>query len=162
MVVLGRAGPAHWSTAEEIALATRAPIEYLRKILQRLVRSGILASGRGRRGGFRLVRDPAQVSLLELFESIHGPIGPEAVFGGDDDVPEATTLGGVQKYQCLVCDSLRTVLASRTLSELLDEYSVCSASAEALEAPHRGMIVERQPGNTSGASLRPAPLTPKE
>lgn len=136
LVFLGRSGPGHWATAEEIACQTCAPIEYLRKILQRLVRSGILASGRGRRGGFRLVRAPSQITLLELFESIHGPIGPTAVFGDDmEDTPQPTAILGVRTYQHIICDSLRTTLASKSLAELLEEYSPRSVAADGAARP---------------------------
>ena len=52
--------------ANEIAEALDLPGNYLAKILHSLARSGILRSERGRKGGFRLARDPAQIRLIEV------------------------------------------------------------------------------------------------
>ena len=52
--------------AREIAMALSIPANYLAKILQALARAGVLESERGRRGGFRLARDPSEVTLLDV------------------------------------------------------------------------------------------------
>lgn len=57
----------------EIARAMHIPKSFLAKILQRLVRNGILSSTRGVMGGFRLARKPAEISLLDIMEAIQGP-----------------------------------------------------------------------------------------
>ncbi len=50
------------------------PLEYLLKILQQLVRAGVLRSKRGPRGGFLLARPAKKISLLEIVESVEGPM----------------------------------------------------------------------------------------
>ncbi|MFN0138357.1 MAG: RrF2 family transcriptional regulator [Phycisphaerae bacterium] len=57
-----------------IAEAYGIPNEYLLKILQLLVRNGILTSETGRRGGFSLSRPPAEISLLQIMEAVDGPM----------------------------------------------------------------------------------------
>lgn len=49
------------------------PAAYLNKQLQALVRAGILASVPGPRGGFRLDRDPSEISLLDVVVALEGP-----------------------------------------------------------------------------------------
>lgn len=53
-------------------LATSAdlPHHYLSKILQNLVRMQILESRKGSRGGFRLARDPDEITLFEIVNAI--------------------------------------------------------------------------------------------
>ncbi len=50
------------------------PLEYLLKILQQLVRANILRSKRGPRGGFTLSRPADEITMLDLVESIDGPL----------------------------------------------------------------------------------------
>jgi Rrf2 family protein len=56
----------------EIADQMHIPKSFLAKILQRLVREGIVESIRGVNGGFRLLRSPAQITLLEVLTAIQG------------------------------------------------------------------------------------------
>jgi Rrf2 family protein len=50
------------------------PRRFLMQILRMLVERGIVDSTRGVVGGYRLMRKPEQISLLDLFEAIQGPI----------------------------------------------------------------------------------------
>lgn len=59
--------------AYEIAEGLQLPGNYLSKILHTLVRAGVLQSERGPRGGFRLAKAGAAVSLAEVmapFDSV--------------------------------------------------------------------------------------------
>ncbi|HIJ70057.1 MAG TPA: Rrf2 family transcriptional regulator [Planctomycetes bacterium] len=48
--------------------------DYLPKILQQLVRAGILKSKRGLHGGFFLARNPDDITLLEIVEAVDGSL----------------------------------------------------------------------------------------
>ncbi|HAH30878.1 MAG TPA: Rrf2 family transcriptional regulator [Elusimicrobia bacterium] len=50
------------------------PRPFLRKILQKLNKAGILRSSKGRGGGFVLARKPEQIYLKELINIFQGPI----------------------------------------------------------------------------------------
>jgi Rrf2 family protein len=55
---------------------------HLAKILQRLVKVGLLRSVRGPKGGFSLARAPAETTLLEVFTAIGGRVeGADCLFG---------------------------------------------------------------------------------
>jgi len=56
----------------EIAERMNIPRSFLAKILQRLVREGIVESIRGVKGGFRLIRQPEEITLLEVFTAMQG------------------------------------------------------------------------------------------
>jgi Rrf2 family protein len=57
-----------------VAASEALPEPLLRKILQRLGKSGIVASVKGRRGGVRLAREPRQITLLDVLESVQGEV----------------------------------------------------------------------------------------
>lgn len=59
---------------KEIALAMDIPDQYLGKIAQQLSRAGILEILQGARGGFRLLKSPADISLLTVIEAVMGEI----------------------------------------------------------------------------------------
>ncbi|MBI5419065.1 MAG: Rrf2 family transcriptional regulator [Deltaproteobacteria bacterium] len=61
-------------TVMEVARPRGIPPSFLAKILQKFVKSGILSSARGVRGGFRLTRSPADITLLQVIEAVEGPI----------------------------------------------------------------------------------------
>jgi len=64
------------ATKSEIAKATSAPDLFVAKILQQLVRAGLVASTRGVHGGFVLARDPANLSLLDVIDVTQARVAP--------------------------------------------------------------------------------------
>ena len=65
-------------TIEEIAKRSGAPKRFLEHILLEIRNAGIIASTRGRSGGYQLIKAPEQVSVSELLRMIDGPIAPLA------------------------------------------------------------------------------------
>ena len=62
------------SSAREIAEQYDIPIELMAKVLQRLVRRGLLASHQGTRGGYQLARLPGHISVADVIQAIDGPV----------------------------------------------------------------------------------------
>jgi Rrf2 family protein len=57
-------------TTEDIARVTRVPQAYLSKVLQHLVEKGVVRSQRGIGGGMALVKDPAELTILEVVNAV--------------------------------------------------------------------------------------------
>lgn len=57
-------------TTDQIAVATKVPKAYLSKVLQELVRGGIVHSQRGLGGGMTLVKTPDALSVLEVVNAV--------------------------------------------------------------------------------------------
>lgn len=62
------------ATTNEIANSFGVSANHLSKVLQRLVKSGLLASIKGPTGGFIITRACDEVTFLEIYEAIDGPI----------------------------------------------------------------------------------------
>lgn len=62
--------PGEPQTKNQIAAATQVPSSYLPKVFQPLVRGGLIAGQRGIGGGYSLVRDPAEISLLDVVNQV--------------------------------------------------------------------------------------------
>ena len=61
------------SSAREIAALYDVPIELMAKVLQRLVRAGLLISTQGTRGGYTLSRPASSISVTDVIQAIDGP-----------------------------------------------------------------------------------------
>ncbi|WP_413173018.1 RrF2 family transcriptional regulator [Anabaena azotica] len=59
-------------TMNEIAAKQPIPERYLEQILTNLRRAGVVQSQRGSKGGFLLVREPWQITLLEIVTLVEG------------------------------------------------------------------------------------------
>ena len=75
---LGRAGEV--KPVSELADAERAPVDFLKKIMQKLHRASIVASQQGPFGGYALSRLPGEITLLEIVEAVQGPIAVNLCF----------------------------------------------------------------------------------
>jgi len=72
---LAQKSPGALSTsAREIAEQYDIPIELLAKVLQRLVRTGLLVSTQGTRGGYTLSRAAKSISVADVIQAIDGPL----------------------------------------------------------------------------------------
>ena len=61
------------ASAREIAEQYDIPIELMAKVLQRLVRAGLLLSTQGTRGGYTLSRPSVTISVADVIQAIDGP-----------------------------------------------------------------------------------------
>ena len=59
---------------KEIAQQKQIPRQYLEQIFNRLVNAGIVNSVRGKKGGYKLAKDPNNLTILELIEVLEGGI----------------------------------------------------------------------------------------
>jgi len=66
--------PGKVSSVKEITEPMQIPQSFLAKILQRLVKAGIVQSVRGAGGGFRLARKPEDITLYEVIKATSGPL----------------------------------------------------------------------------------------
>ncbi len=102
----------------ELARATEVPPVFLSKVLQRLVKTGLLTSRRGKHGGFELTRRPAAVSLLDVVAAMDG-LPPLNVCLGGDSCGRAMWCG-VHIIWADAQARMRDVLASATLDRLAE------------------------------------------
>lgn len=107
--------------ASHISQTTGVPVEYLRKVLQRLTRARLVASERGRGGGFRLARAADRITLLHIVEAIEGPVD-EAAFLGDGILRGRCAHNPrLREWRRHTAQGVRGLLESQSLADLVDE-----------------------------------------
>src|ERR1700682_1666089 len=68
------------SSAKEIADSYGIPLPLVSQILQNMGKAGFLRSEQGTNGGYKLARDPRDITALEVIRTIDGPIVLTACF----------------------------------------------------------------------------------
>ena len=122
------------ASAREIAEQYDIPIELMAKVLQRLVRRGLLASHQGTRGGYRLSRPSAQISVADIIQAIDGPLTVTACSS------DAENCG--QFAKCSVRDPLWRI-KDRILASLAT-CSLAEVAADGIEAPSAPLAFTRK------------------
>ncbi len=106
------------SSAREIAGQYDIPIELLAKVLQRLVRRGLLASHQGTRGGYQLARIPTRISVADVIQAIDGPVAVTACSSSDDGACEQFAKCNVRDPLWRVRARILAALGECTIAEL--------------------------------------------
>src|SRR3954454_9993789 len=110
--------------AAKLAEYHGVPAPYLAKHLQALAGAGVLATVKGARGGYRLARPPAEITVLDVVEAIDGD---EAAFRcseirrrGPMAMParEYTKACGIHRAVMRGDEAWRAELAAATIADL--------------------------------------------
>ena len=116
-------------SAKDVADAYGIPQEALAKILQRLVKAGLLQSQHGANGGYTLARAANKISAFEVIRAIDGPLF----------ITSCITVRGEcgQSGRCTIREPLRRVnesieqvLRRITISEMKEEPEEVVAKVE--------------------------------
>ena len=101
-------------SAKDLADMYSLPQEALAKLLQRLVKAGLLQSQQGINGGYTLARDPREISALDVIRALEGPLF----------MTSCTTAKGTceQTTRCTVREPLRKV--SKSIEEVLGRLTI--------------------------------------
>lgn len=124
---LARRNPGQRAMIDEVSREEHIPKSFLAKIFQHLARAGLVRSVRGSRGGFALLKSPAEISVLQIIEAVEG----EIVFQRCRmDKPDCEHAGG-----CALCglferaqDRIKDVLTQTTLRDLLDQQETIEST----------------------------------
>jgi Rrf2 family protein len=105
-------------SSSEIATRYGFSESHLSKVMQRLVKVGLLTSRRGPGGGFILTRPAKTISLIEILETMDGPMSDNKCMTGHAKcVDRGCALGALLTH---VNHHVRMFMASRNLTDLKD------------------------------------------
>ena len=106
---------------QEIAERQHIPVEFLEQILLALKRAGLLASRRGTKGGYTLIKSPDEITLGQVIRILDGPLAPIAcvsktAYQKCRDCPYAS------KPHCPLQDAMGEV--RNAIADILDHYTL--------------------------------------
>lgn len=119
MLELAQAGVNTPVSSRELAERTRIPKPFLDQVLVALRKAGLIRSARGPSGGYVVARDPRELSVHQVIESIEGGTQSlSCVPGGSDAptrrVPARRSLAALwSRVDSSVTDLLRSVRLSQ-------------------------------------------------
>ncbi len=124
------------SSAKEIAEAYGIPAALLSKILQKLVKNGFLRSEHGTNGGYKLARDPREITAYEVIRTIDGPIFLTTCFtehGYCVHSDKCTVRDPLQKVHEGILRLLASISISDMSSEIRTEDETAKSSARLID-----------------------------
>jgi Rrf2 family transcriptional regulator, cysteine metabolism repressor len=113
----------------EIADRQHIPIEFLEQILLTLKRAGIVASRRGIKGGYRLIKQPREITLGHVIRLLDGPLAPigcvsKTAYQKCNECPYANkTRCPLQQIMSAVRDAIAGILDHYTLADFASNHS---------------------------------------
>ena len=110
-------GPRVTASARELAENYDLPPELLAKVLQQLVRGGLLSSHQGIRGGYGLARPAAKITVVHVIEAIDGPLNVTACSESDHSCDQYTKCN-IRDPLWKLKDRIVSALSATTVAEL--------------------------------------------
>lgn len=101
----------------QISEAIQSSRHHVAKIMQRLVKDGYISSNRGPNGGFKLRKEPQEISLLSIYESIEGKFEVQSCPGDKAICPFGNCIMGDLSHR--LSFELREYLSKKTLNEYM-------------------------------------------
>src|SRR5436305_6208518 len=95
LVELGRQGNQEPVSLKAIAEAEGLPLAYLERIVALLKKAGLVEATRGAHGGYRLTREPHEITMDEVVLALEGHVAPMTCFVAETTCPPAPASGRV-------------------------------------------------------------------
>ena len=108
--------------SSEVAKREDIPPQYLAKILQRLAKYGYVDSFKGRGGGFKITKLALDSSILNIVESIEGPVVTLKCITGLKECSEEAPCPLHDEWSELT-DKIHNLISSKSVREISEEYT---------------------------------------
>ncbi|MGV1100212.1 RrF2 family transcriptional regulator [Thiovibrio sp. JS02] len=127
VLFLARRGRGVLVSRMEIAASTDIPPPFLAKIAQQLAKAGIIEILQGANGGYRLLREPASITLLAVIEAIIGEISLNDCVGRPESCGKSAVCT-VHRVWNKANQQLRATLREADFATLAEEETCCLAT----------------------------------
>lgn len=116
--ILALAQSSGFVSAKQIAREHNLPVAFVKKLLQKLCRAGLVKASVGKQGGYALARPPEMISMRELLEALEGNLAPVSCLAPDHQC-ELSDGCTTKRVWTQIDQKLHEALESLSLKDLL-------------------------------------------
>jgi Rrf2 family protein len=141
----------------DIAIRQGIPTDYLDQIMIKLRSGNLVESVRGRSGGYRLARDPLQITMWDVFSTVEGSMIPVECIGSGHACDFEASCSSKDAWNTIF-SAVKVSLGSITLSRLASDWAAEAVGSKIIE----GLLpnVRECRGGSYHASLEVGRLVP--
>jgi len=105
-------------SAKQIAQEHRLPVAFVKKLLQKLCRAGLVKASVGKQGGYMLARAPEEISIREVLQALEGDLAPVSCLSPDHSCHLADGCT-TQRIWARIDEKIQEALDSISLKDIL-------------------------------------------
>jgi FeS assembly SUF system regulator len=113
-------------TARDLAVETSLPLPTVSRLLQELLKSGLLHSQRGTKGGYSLARKAGEISIVDVVAALEGPIALTECSTDVTGVCDLEPSCPIKSNQRVINQAVRGVLETITIADLVQPMRLTS------------------------------------
>ena len=106
--------------------------KYISRLIIELRKAGMVKSIRGSKGGYRISREPKEITLLDVVEVMEGPVSIVDCVSARDCCPRIASCV-TREIWTELNNQIREALQKITLQEIIDRYRAKSGDGEFLD-----------------------------
>jgi FeS assembly SUF system regulator len=126
MSCFARGRPESLRSARDLAAESGLPLPTVSKVLKELLQSGLLVSHRGIQGGYRLAKEPREISLAEIIAALEGPLAWTECSTDASGLCELEACCAIKRNQRMISQAVKGVLEKLMLSDLIQPIQLTS------------------------------------
>jgi Rrf2 family iron-sulfur cluster assembly transcriptional regulator len=124
-----------WVSLSEVSQRQGISRKYLEQVVSLLVKAGYLKSQRGKGGGYRLTREPADYSVGDILRAAEGPLAPvKCLDCSSPNLCERAATCPTQPFWLELGKQTTAYLDSKTLADVIAGASAQGTPAEGASA----------------------------
>lgn len=108
-----------YTTRDQLFEVTQVPHAYLPKIMLELNRTGLIRSQRGQNGGYALLHEPHQISLLNVIQSVRTGTAKNSIL---DATSHSSEINLLNQNLNQTFSMLENVLNQTTLANIIESH----------------------------------------
>lgn len=113
-------------TARDLAKESNLPLPTVSRLLQELLKNGLLVSHRGTKGGYTLARKAREISIVDVVAALEGPIALTECSAEVSGICDLEPSCPIKSNQRVINQAVQGVLETITIADLIQPMKLTS------------------------------------